>query len=171
MTETLDGKILGLGQVKYDQSINDRYLAGKMNYDISKSQENMFLSMRKAMRDAKIIDQLDRNKSEDQRTLSRIEREYDLPKFDATDETSWQVRIQSLGSTLGTVADNVEFIQTEKELKIRKEFIEKVADVPSKKLVKAKPEDILSFSNLLNSKILGVDENAEPTEEDSKSNA
>lgn len=173
MAETLDAKNIGLGEIEYDHSIDSRLIVGKMNLDINNSQEKIMLKIRKAARDAHILDQLKREKSEDQRTLSRIEKEYGLPEFAETDEDSWSIRIATLGTMLSNFVDNSRALQDEKEIEIRIHFIEKIAKLSNKrekeKLEKASPEAILNFANELSRKIMGVKEDAKPTEEDSKS--
>lgn len=173
MENYVDGKIVNLGEVKINTSINDRLLVGKMNLKINQAQEKNALKIRNAMRNAHIVDQLKREKSEDQKTLSRLEKEYHLPKFNLVDEDSWSVRVQTLGVKLSNIVENIDITQTLDELEIRKEFIAKVAKLGKKekfKLEKTSPEEIINFSNLLAKKIMNVDENAQATEEDSKSN-
>lgn len=174
MTESIDAKSIGLGEIAYDHSINDRLAASRMNLKINQSQEKLTLKIRKADRDAHIIDPLKRDKSEDQKTLSRLEKEYDLPEMTLTDQASWEIRKQTLGTIMSNLVDNVDVLQMEAELKIRREFIAKIAGLTTKKekekLEKANPDAIFDVSNLLARRIMGVADDASSKASDSKSN-
>lgn len=173
---TVEAKELGLKPIEVDHSFGMKRKAGQLNKDISQIQLDAQRSFSSAVRDMNVLQKLDKSKSEDERTLERLEDKYGTG-FGSTDPDYWDMRIESVALAISPQVNQVT-LTSETELKITEKYLAFIEDLAgiNTKARKKKFEDkdlstdgIAEVAKRLTFAILDIKEDAEASESDKKS--
>lgn len=181
MTKTVEAKEIGLDPIEVSDSIGMQKKVAETQEKLAKLGFDEQDKFTKATRDANIISKLDKEKSEDVRTMERYTKEYgvDLGPFDKdlwslySDLISNKIEY-AMASVMGDLLPKRELATIELQLT----FIEDLAGINTKaKKEKFENSELVTnksvnkvYSRLIHA-IMNVPEDAEETEEDSKSNS
>ena len=113
---TVEAKELGLKPIEVDHSFGMKRKAGQLNQDISQIQLDAQRDFSSAVRDMNVLQKLDKSKSEDERTLERLEDKYGTG-FGSTDPDYWNMRVESVALAISPQVNQVT-LTSETELKI-----------------------------------------------------
>lgn len=173
---TVEAKELGLKPIEVDHSFGMKRKAGQLNKDISQIQLDAQRSFSSAVRDMNVLQKLDKSKSEDERTLERLEDKYGTG-FGSTDPDYWDMRIESVALAISPQVNQVT-LTSETEIKITEKYLAFIEDLAgiNTKARKKKFEDkdlstdaIAEVAKRLTFAILDIKEDAEASESDKKS--
>lgn len=175
---TVDAKELGLGSIEVDHSFGMKRKAGELNKDISQIQLDAQRKFSSAVRDLNILQKLDKSKSEDERTLERLEDKYGTG-FGSTDPYYWEMRLESVALAISPQVNRVT-LTSETELKITAKYLAFIEDLAgiNTKARKQKFESgdlstdaIAKVAKKLAFAILDIKEDSEDSESDKKSDS
>lgn len=175
---TVDAKELGLGSIEVDHSFGMKRKAGELNKDISQIQLDAQRKFSSAVRDLNILQKLDKSKSEDERTLERLEDKYGTG-FGSTDPYYWEMRLESVALAISPQVNRVT-LTSETELKITAKylaFIEDLAGINTKARKQKfesgdlSTDSIAKVAKKLAFAILDIKEDSEASESDKKSDS
>lgn len=177
---TVDAKELGLGSIEVDHSFGMKRKAGELNKDISQIQLDAQRKFSSAVRDLNILQKLDKSKSEDERTLERLEDKYGTG-FGSTDPYYWEMRLESVALAISPQVNRVT-LTSETELKITAKYLAFIEDLAgiNTKARKQKFESgsgdlstdaIAKVAKKLTFAILDIKEDSEASESDKKSDS
>lgn len=175
---TVDAKELGLGSIEVDHSFGMKRKAGELNKDISQIQLDAQRKFSSAVRDLNILQKLDKSKSEDERTLERLEDKYGTG-FGSTDPYYWEMRLESVALAISPQVNQVT-LTSETELKITAKYLAFIEDLAgiNTKARKQKFESgdlstdaIAKVAKKLTFAILDIKEDSEASESDKKSDS
>lgn len=175
---TVDAKELGLGSIEVDHSFGMKRKAGELNKDISQIQLDAQRKFSSAVRDLNILQKLDKSKSEDERTLERLEDKYGTG-FGSTDPYYWEMRLESVALAISPQVNRVT-LTSETELKITAKYLAFIEDLAgiNTKARKQKFESgdlsidaIAKVAKKLAFAILDIKEDSEASESDKKSDS
>lgn len=181
MTKTVELKEIGLDPVEVSNSIGMQKKVAEVQKKLAKLSLDEQDEFTKATRVANIISKLNKDKSEDVRTMERYAKEYgvDLGPFD---KELWDLYEQLIANKIGYVMAEVQGdMLPDKQLQtieIQLNFIEELAGINTKaKKEKFENSELLTnesvqdaYSRLVRA-IMNIPEDVEETEEDSKSNS
>ncbi len=175
---TIEAKELGLKPIEVDHTFGMKRKAGQLNQDISEIQLDAQKKFSSAIRDMNVLQKLDKSKSEDERTLERLEDKYGTG-FGSTDPDYWDMRVEAVALAISpqvnqvTLASKTELGVTEKYLA----FIEDLAGINTKARKQKfenqdlSTDDIANVAKRLVFAILDIKEDSEASESDKKSNS
>ncbi len=173
----VEAKELGLKPIEVDHSFGMKRKAGVLNEEISKIQLDAQREFTSAVRDMNILSKLDKSKSEDERTLERLEEKYNAG-FGTTDPDMWDMRLEAIAMLLSPKVDKIS-LSSKTELKLTEKYLEFIEDLAgiNTKTKREKFEnkdldtsDIAAVARRLMLAILNIKkEDAQPTAEDEKS--
>lgn len=175
---TVDASQLGLGSIEVDHSFGMKRKAGELNKDISQIQLDAQRKFSAAVRDMNVLQKLDKSKSEDERTLERLEDKYGTG-FGSIDPDYWDMRVESVALAISPEVNQVT-LTAGTELKITEKylaFIEDLAGINTKARKQKfengdlSTDDIAEVAKKLTFAILDIKEDSEASESDKKSDS
>lgn len=177
---TIDASKLGIPDFQIKRGLGNQQKVGEFQEKVAKFQMDAKAKMVKLSRDGRLLDALDKNKSEDQRTMERLSKEYDADLGPFSIDL-WDIYKAAIGMTieneLEPISDPSSAVMLLKRAKLSFAFIEEMAGITTKK-TKEKFEnnddltidDLNTVTNQIVQAVMGV-EDQEPTEQDKKSNS
>lgn len=175
---TVEVKELGLKPIEVDHTFGMKRKAGQLNQDISEIQLDAQKKFSSAIRDMNILQKLDKSKSEDERTLERLEDKYGTG-FGSTDPDYWDMRVEAVALAISPQVNQVT-LTSETELKITEKylaFIEDLAGINTKARKQKfenqdlNTDDIADVAKRLVFAILDIKEDSEASDSDKKSHS
>ena len=175
---TVDASQLGLGLIEVDHSLGMKRKAGELNKDISQFQLDAQRKISGAIRDMNVLQKLDKSKSEDERTLERLEDKYGTG-FGSIHPDYWDMRVESVALAISPEVNQVT-LTAGTELKITEKYLAFIEDLAgiNTKARKQKFESgdlstdaIAEVAKKLTFAILDIKEDSEVSESDKKSDS
>lgn len=175
---TVEAKELGLKPIEVDHTFGMKRKAGQLNQDISQIQLEKQRGFSSAVRDLNVLQKLDKSKSEDERTLERLEDKYGTG-FGSTDPDYWDMRVEAVALAISPQVNQVT-LTSETELKITEKylaFIEDLAGINTKARKRKfenqdlNTDDIADVAKRLVFAILDIKEDSEASDSDKKSHS
>lgn len=175
---TVDAKKLGISDFKVTCSLGTQTKVAMFQQKIAKLQLDAQTELAALTRDARLVDTLKHDKSEDQRTMQRLADKYDM-NLGPFDPEMWDVYKNGIGTAIDMkvemLANPASAQLLLKRAKISFDFIEDLAGITTKRgKEKLENNDDLTLDDLdeVTSQIVNTvmgTEDAKPTEDDRKS--